>query len=179
MHRLSADKLTRRRTRAPFPGETRGQCGACTGVGDKLRRRFGAYPRSLLTLALDTYPLNSEKPGRAAFRRRASAWSLGRSRPIAAACPYDLGACRLPRARSPAHSGDRYGRTRRQPAYHLARAQPYSARNGTVTSAVHVKYSYDKEKREALEIWGRRLQEIVGASVPASWVARDAVHPAT
>ena len=51
--------------------------------------------------------------------------------------------------------------------------------HGTVTSAVHVKYSYDKEKREALEIWGRRLQEIVGASVPASWVARDAVHPAT
>ena len=54
-----------------------------------------------------------------------------------------------------------------------------SARNGTITSAVYVKYSYDKEKREALEIWGRRLQEIVGASVPASWVARDAVHPAT
>ena len=38
-----------------------------------------------------------------------------------------------------------------------------SARTGNITSAVYVKYSYDKEKREALEIWGRRLEEIVGA----------------
>lgn len=38
-----------------------------------------------------------------------------------------------------------------------------SARTGTITSAVYVKYSYDKEKREALEAWGRRLEELVGA----------------
>ena len=38
-----------------------------------------------------------------------------------------------------------------------------SARTGTITSAVYVKYSYDKEKREALEVWGRRLEELVGA----------------
>lgn len=37
-----------------------------------------------------------------------------------------------------------------------------SARAGTVTSAVYVKYSYDKEKREAFEAWGRRLEELVG-----------------
>jgi integrase len=50
-----------------------------------------------------------------------------------------------------------------------------SAQKGTITSAVYVKYSYDKEKREALEIWGRRLHEIVGASFPPSLTARDAV----
>lgn len=40
-----------------------------------------------------------------------------------------------------------------------------SAQKGTITSAVYVKYSYDREKREALETWGRRLQEIL---VPAT-----------
>ena len=38
-----------------------------------------------------------------------------------------------------------------------------SARTGNITSAVYVKYSYDKEKREALEAWGRRLEEIIGS----------------
>ena len=36
-----------------------------------------------------------------------------------------------------------------------------SAAKGSITSAVYVKYSYDKEKREALDAWGRRLTEIV------------------
>ncbi len=36
-----------------------------------------------------------------------------------------------------------------------------SAQKGTITAAVYVKYSYDKEKREALEAWGRRVQEII------------------
>ena len=36
-----------------------------------------------------------------------------------------------------------------------------SAAKGTITSAVYVKYSYDKEKREALEAWGGRLAEII------------------
>jgi len=36
-----------------------------------------------------------------------------------------------------------------------------SARAGTITSAVYVKYSYDKEKRDALDAWGRRVEEIV------------------
>jgi integrase len=44
-----------------------------------------------------------------------------------------------------------------------------SARTGNITSAVYVKYSYDKEKREALDAWGRRLEEIlaVGGVVTA------------
>ena len=36
-----------------------------------------------------------------------------------------------------------------------------SARKGTVTSAVYIQYSYDKEKREGLEVWGRLLDGIV------------------
>lgn len=50
-----------------------------------------------------------------------------------------------------------------------------TVRRGTVTSGVYIHYAYDKEKREALEVWGRRLEEIVGiragvsqASVPSS-----------
>ncbi len=39
-----------------------------------------------------------------------------------------------------------------------------SARTGNITSAVYVKYSYDKEKREALEAWGARLTEIVSTA---------------
>ena len=36
-----------------------------------------------------------------------------------------------------------------------------SVRRGTVTSGVYIQYGYDKEKREALEAWGRRLEEII------------------
>ncbi len=36
-----------------------------------------------------------------------------------------------------------------------------SASNSTVTSKVYVQYSYDREKREALERWARRLIELV------------------
>lgn len=36
-----------------------------------------------------------------------------------------------------------------------------SAQKGTITSAVYVKYSYDREKREALDAWGRRLEEVL------------------
>ncbi len=43
-----------------------------------------------------------------------------------------------------------------------------SAQKGTITSAVYVKYSYDKEKREALEAWNRRLQEIVAPAPQAA-----------
>jgi hypothetical protein len=32
---------------------------------------------------------------------------------------------------------------------------------------VYVKYSYDKEKREALEAWGSRLSEIVNCEQSA------------
>ena len=42
-----------------------------------------------------------------------------------------------------------------------------SAQKGTITAAVYVKYSYDKEKREALEAWGRRLEEIITPNVVA------------
>lgn len=38
-----------------------------------------------------------------------------------------------------------------------------SARRGTVTGKVYNQYSYDREKREAFEKWGRRLIEIISA----------------
>ena len=34
---------------------------------------------------------------------------------------------------------------------------------GTVTSAVYVKYSFDREKREALERWATHLDGLVGS----------------
>lgn len=38
-----------------------------------------------------------------------------------------------------------------------------SARKGTVTSKVYVRYGFDREKREALDAWGRQLERIIGA----------------
>ena len=37
-----------------------------------------------------------------------------------------------------------------------------SARTATVTGEVYVQYSYDREKREALDLWGARLEQLVG-----------------
>lgn len=37
-----------------------------------------------------------------------------------------------------------------------------SARQGTITARVYVKYSFDREKREALDAWGQRVEEIAG-----------------
>jgi integrase len=39
-----------------------------------------------------------------------------------------------------------------------------SARKGTVTGAVYVQYSYDREKREALDAWGARLERIIAGT---------------
>ena len=39
-----------------------------------------------------------------------------------------------------------------------------SARKGTITGAVYVQYSYDREKREALDAWGATLLRIVCAN---------------
>jgi integrase len=39
-----------------------------------------------------------------------------------------------------------------------------SARRGTVTAAVYVQYSYDREKREALDAWGARLERIIAGA---------------
>lgn len=36
-----------------------------------------------------------------------------------------------------------------------------SARQGTITGKVYITYSYDKEKREALNAWAARLEEII------------------
>lgn len=36
-----------------------------------------------------------------------------------------------------------------------------SAQKGTITSAVYVTYSYDKEKRDALEAWASRVEQII------------------
>jgi integrase len=38
-----------------------------------------------------------------------------------------------------------------------------TVRRGSVTSGVYIHYAYDKEKREALEVWGRRLEELLGS----------------
>jgi hypothetical protein len=38
-----------------------------------------------------------------------------------------------------------------------------SARQGTITSKVYVRYSYDLEKREALKLWGSRIEAIISA----------------
>ena len=40
-----------------------------------------------------------------------------------------------------------------------------SARRGTITGKVYNQYSYDREKREALERWGERLESIESARV--------------
>jgi hypothetical protein len=36
-----------------------------------------------------------------------------------------------------------------------------TARDGTITSKVYVQYSYDREKRDALNTWGARVAQIV------------------
>jgi len=36
-----------------------------------------------------------------------------------------------------------------------------TVRRGTVTSGVYIHYAYDREKREALEAWGTRLEQII------------------
>jgi len=38
-----------------------------------------------------------------------------------------------------------------------------SARQGTITSKVYVQYSYDREKREALEAWASKIEGIISA----------------
>ena len=38
-----------------------------------------------------------------------------------------------------------------------------SARQGTITSKVYVQYSYDREKRDALEAWSARIEAIISA----------------
>jgi integrase len=39
-----------------------------------------------------------------------------------------------------------------------------SARSGSITAKVYVQYSYDREKRDALNAWGERLQSIVAVT---------------
>lgn len=46
-----------------------------------------------------------------------------------------------------------------------------SARAGTITGKVYVQYSYDREKREALNAWGDRLARIVARTDGANVVA--------
>lgn len=42
-----------------------------------------------------------------------------------------------------------------------------SARRGTITGRVYVHYGYDREKREALEVWSRTLERTLDAVAPA------------
>ncbi|HRQ15063.1 MAG TPA: tyrosine-type recombinase/integrase [Promineifilum sp.] len=51
-----------------------------------------------------------------------------------------------------------------------------SARAGTITSAVYVQYSYDKEKREALNIWGAALERTAIAATGANVVEFKAAN---
>jgi len=39
-----------------------------------------------------------------------------------------------------------------------------SVRRGTVTGKVYDRYSYDREKREALDAWGARLERIIAGT---------------
>lgn len=50
-----------------------------------------------------------------------------------------------------------------------------SARRGTITGKVYNQYSYDREKREALETWARRIEQIT-AGAPSNIVALSAVN---
>lgn len=45
-----------------------------------------------------------------------------------------------------------------------------SAHRGTVTNKVYNQYNYDREKREALNGWGARLEQVIAASEAASIV---------
>ena len=49
-----------------------------------------------------------------------------------------------------------------------------SARKGTITGKVYVQYSYDREKREALDAWGARLEKIVTGADAANVVTLGA-----
>jgi hypothetical protein len=46
----------------------------------------------------------------------------------------------------------------------------------TGVTAVYDRYSYDREKREALEAWARRLQEIIGVT-PEQDASRETGPP--
>ncbi len=46
-----------------------------------------------------------------------------------------------------------------------------SARQGTITGKVYVQYSYDREKREALNAWGARLERIIAGADAGNVVA--------
>ena len=46
-----------------------------------------------------------------------------------------------------------------------------TARKGNVTSAVYIQYSYDKEKREALEKWGKKMELLLSSRVKANGAA--------
>ena len=50
-----------------------------------------------------------------------------------------------------------------------------SATKGTVTGAVYVKYSFDREKREALERWATQLEAIIRSSQTVAGRVRDTV----
>jgi integrase len=43
-----------------------------------------------------------------------------------------------------------------------------SASKNTVTTKIYVRYSYDKEKRAALDLWGQRLEEILRSDTGSS-----------
>lgn len=46
-----------------------------------------------------------------------------------------------------------------------------SVHKGTITGRVYIQYSFDKEKRQALEAWGRRLEDILGICLAAKMPA--------
>jgi hypothetical protein len=41
-----------------------------------------------------------------------------------------------------------------------------SVTKGTVTGVVYVKYSFDREKRDALERWASHIQRLIGGDQP-------------
>ena len=47
-----------------------------------------------------------------------------------------------------------------------------SVTKGTVTGAVYVKYSFDREKREALNAWAMRLDQTIAGTAAESTLVR-------
>ena len=69
---------------------------------------------------------------------------------------------RFPRPRSAANGGDIHGRSRHTPRTHRPRTQ--SRRSRRRATRVYDRYPYDREKRIALETWGRTFKAILERS---------------
>ena len=101
--------------------------------------------------------------------------------------PSFLTACEVPLEGSSSRSAaltrnDRMAEIGISPHTILLVLNHVSARKGTITGAVYVQYSYDREKREALDAWGARLLRIISGrrtAVPHALVDAEHLLPST